>query len=59
MAIRSDPRVDSVKKLGPRLHWLIWVNPNQSGKNKIKIKVLIFHMKKIKNNSCEYILYIL
>jgi hypothetical protein len=46
MVIRSDPGVDSVKKLGPKLHGLIWVNPNQPGKSKIKIKVLIFYIKK-------------
>jgi len=59
MVIKSDPEVDSVKKLGPRLHGLIWLNPNQPGKNKIKIKVLIFHIKKIRNNLYEYRLYML
>ena len=53
------PRVDVVKKSSPMLYGLTRINPNQLRKNKIKIEVLIFYMKKIRNNPCKYKLYML
>jgi len=55
--IIPDPEVDSVKEPGPGLHMLTRVNPEKIKKN--IFKVLIFHMKKLRNNSCEYRLYML
>jgi len=49
---------DPVKDQGLGLHGLTWVNPNQPGKIK-KFEILIFHMKKLINNPCEYKLYVL
>jgi hypothetical protein len=34
--------------------WVIWVDPE---KLKKIFEILIFHIKKLRNNSCEYILY--
>jgi hypothetical protein len=52
--------VDPAKDPGPGLHGLTRVNPNQSEKIKKYIfEVLIFYMKKLRNNPCEYKLYML
>jgi len=57
IVIRPDSGVDSVKESVLGLHGLTRVNPE---KLKIYIfEVLIFHMKKLINNPCEYRLYIL
>ena len=47
-------KVNSVKKPSLRLHGLIQVNLE---KLKKIFEISIFHMKKLKNNSCEYRLY--
>ena len=52
--IRPDPGVDSVKESGPGLYLLTRVNPNQPGKIIIFFEVLIFHTKKLRNNSSKY-----
>ena len=48
IVIKSDPRVDHAKRLGPGFH-------GSTRKNlKYIFKVLIFHIKKLRNNPCEY-----
>jgi len=60
IVIISDPGVDLIKKPGFEIHGLTQVNPNQLGKILKKIfKILIFHMKKLRNNPYEYRLYVL
>jgi len=55
-----DIRVDPAKRLDLGLHRLTQVNPNQLEIFKKKIfEILIFHIKKLWNNSCEYKLYML
>ena len=34
--------------------WVIQVDPDQSEKIKIIFKILIFHIKKLRSNSCGY-----
>jgi len=47
IVIKSDIEVDPTKKLGPELH-------GSTRKNKKIFQVLIFHMKKLRNNPYEY-----
>ena len=56
IVIKPDLGVDPAKGPGPGLHGLTWVNPK---KLKKIFEVLIFYMKKLKNNPCKYRLYIL
>jgi len=51
IVIKLDPGVDSAKGLGCGLYGSTW--------EKKIFEILIFHMKKLKNNSCEYRLYML
>jgi hypothetical protein len=48
--------VDLIKGSGHKLHGLTLVNLKKLEK---KIEVLIFYMKKLRNNLCGYRLYIL
>jgi hypothetical protein len=58
--MKPDPRVNPAKGSGHGLHELTRVNLGQPEKIKNKIfEVLIFHMKKIRNNPCKYRLYML
>jgi len=59
IVIKLNSGIDPTTELSPWLYMLTQVNPNQPKKNKKKIKVLIFHMKKLRNNPCEYRLYML
>jgi len=54
IVIRPDPEVDLVKEPGLELYLLTRVNPNQPGKIIIFFEVLIFHTKKLRNNSSKY-----
>jgi hypothetical protein len=56
IVIKPDMGVNPAKGSGSGLDGLTRV---KSGKLKKKIKVLIFFMKKLRNNSCGYKLYIL
>jgi ribosomal protein S17E len=49
IVIKPDPGVDLAKESGPEFH-----GSTQKNKNKI-FKVLIFYMKKLKNNPIGYI----
>jgi len=51
IVIKPGLRVDPTKKSGPGSRWLTQVN---SKKLKKIFEILIFHMKKLKNNSCGY-----
>jgi len=59
IVIKPGSRVDPAKESGPGFHGSTRVNPDQPGKIKKIFKVLIFHMKKLRKNSCEYRLYML
>ena len=59
IVIKPSPGVDPTKGLSPGFHGLTRVNSNQPGKFFKKIKVLVFYMKKLRENPCKYRLYIL
>jgi hypothetical protein len=54
IVIKPDLGVDPVNGSCPELHWLTRVKP---GKLKKNFEVLIFYMKKLRNNPCGYRLY--
>jgi len=54
IVIKPGLGVDPAKGLSPRLHRLTWVSIEKK-----KIEVLIFYMKKLRNNPCGYRLYML
>jgi hypothetical protein len=56
IVIKPGIGVDSANRSGPRLHEFTHVNLE---KFKFFFEVLIFYMKKLKNNLCEYRLYML
>ena len=58
IVIRPDLEIGPIMKLGHELHGLTRINQYQLESTQKfffkKIKVLIFHIIKLRNNSCEY-----
>jgi hypothetical protein len=56
IVIKPDFGVDLARGSGPRLHKLTRIKP---GKLKKIFDILISYMKKLRNNPCEYNIYML